>query len=107
MFGTATFFTNPRRVTMLVLRRKIGERLVIGTGIVITVASVCGKQVCLGVETPGDVPILRAELSYQDAETSSSLKGGTEPSGAVRRSEQAQERREREAESLSFRVSNV
>jgi hypothetical protein len=45
MFGTATFFTNPRKVTMLVLSRKIGERLVIGTGIVITLEAIQARVI--------------------------------------------------------------
>jgi carbon storage regulator len=52
---------------MLVLNRKIGERIVIGDGIVVTVVKVQGKQVRLGIEAPLSVSIRRQELLPQDA----------------------------------------
>jgi carbon storage regulator len=52
---------------MLVLSRKKGERLMIGSGIVLTVLEVRGTSVRLGIEAPGDVPILREELSWAEA----------------------------------------
>lgn len=48
---------------MLVLSRKIGERIVIGNGIVVTVLEVKGRQVRLGIEAPLAVPIWRGELA--------------------------------------------
>jgi carbon storage regulator len=47
---------------MLVLSRKIGERLIIGDNIVVTVNRVAGNRVTLGIEAPGDVRIVRGEL---------------------------------------------
>ena len=47
---------------MLVLSRKVGERIVLGCGVVVTVAAVHGSQVRLGVEAPPDVIVLREEL---------------------------------------------
>lgn len=51
---------------MLVLSRKIGERVVIGDGIVVTVLEVKGRQVRLGFDAPPEVQIWRGELSFQD-----------------------------------------
>jgi carbon storage regulator len=48
---------------MLVLSRKPGEKLVIGGGITLTLLGVQGNQVRLGVDAPGRVRILRAELA--------------------------------------------
>jgi carbon storage regulator len=48
---------------MLVLSRKIGERMVIGEGIVLTVLEVDGRRIRLGIEAPADVAIWRKELS--------------------------------------------
>ena len=48
---------------MLVLSRKVGERVVIGDGIVVTVLEVKGRQVRLGFEAPPDVQIWRGELA--------------------------------------------
>ena len=52
---------------MLVLNRKVGERIVIGEEIVITVVSVHGQQVRVGIEAPGSVPIWREELLNAEA----------------------------------------
>lgn len=48
---------------MLVLKRYVGEKILIGDDIVITVAGVRGGKVVLGVEAPPHVLILRSELA--------------------------------------------
>jgi carbon storage regulator CsrA len=47
---------------MLVLTRKLNERIVIGDNIRITVVGIRGHHVRLGIEAPQDVTILRDEL---------------------------------------------
>jgi carbon storage regulator len=47
---------------MLVLSRKIGERILIGDQIKITVVRVAQGIVRLGVEAPTEMPIIREEL---------------------------------------------
>ncbi|MGA2254097.1 MAG: carbon storage regulator CsrA [Thermoguttaceae bacterium] len=47
---------------MLVLSRKLGESIVIGNGITVTVVDVHGERVRLGFTAPADVPIHREEL---------------------------------------------
>ena len=47
---------------MLVLSRKIGEKLVIGDNITVVVSRVAGNRVTLGIEAPADVRIVRGEL---------------------------------------------
>ena len=49
---------------MLILTRRAGESLHIGDGIQITVFSVQGKQVKLGINVPDDVTVYRNEV-YQ------------------------------------------
>lgn len=48
---------------MLVLSRKVSERLVIGDNITIVVNRIAGNRVTLGIEAPGDIRIVRGELS--------------------------------------------
>jgi carbon storage regulator len=48
---------------MLVLTRKPGEKIHIGSGITITVVEVRGAKIRLGIDAPDDVPIFRAELN--------------------------------------------
>jgi len=47
---------------MLVLSRKIGEKLIIGDNITVVVSKIAGNRVTLGIEAPGDVRIVRGEL---------------------------------------------
>lgn len=47
---------------MLVLTRKVGEKIMIGSSIVITVIDVEEGRVRLGISAPDYVLILRAEL---------------------------------------------
>ena len=47
---------------MLVLTRKVGERILIGDDVVIEVLEVRGDRVRIGARAPGDVKILREEL---------------------------------------------
>lgn len=51
---------------MLVLSRKVGERVVIGDQIVVTVLEVKGRQVRLGFEAPPDIQIWRGELAFHE-----------------------------------------
>ncbi|HUE75028.1 MAG TPA: carbon storage regulator [Pirellulaceae bacterium] len=53
---------------MLVLSRKIGEKLVIGEGITVVVNRIAGNRVTLGIEAPRDVRIVRAELRPMELE---------------------------------------
>jgi carbon storage regulator len=48
---------------MLVLTRKPGEKIHIGSGITITVAEIKGNKVRLGIAAPEEVSIFRAELN--------------------------------------------
>ena len=47
---------------MLILRRKPGEKIVIGDNIVVLVAEINGSTVQIGVEAPREIPVHRDEL---------------------------------------------
>ena len=47
---------------MLVLSRKVGEKVIVGNNIVLTVVEVNGNRVRLGIEAPRDTAIVRGEL---------------------------------------------
>jgi len=52
-------------VTMLILTRRVDERLVIGDDVTITVLAVKGRQVRIGIEAPQEVPVHREEIYQQ------------------------------------------
>ena len=47
---------------MLILTRKLGERITIGDNIVITLLEITGSQVRLGIEAPKGISIHRQEI---------------------------------------------
>jgi carbon storage regulator len=51
-----------RRTGMLILTRRVGETLMIGSDIVVTVLGVKGNQVRIGVKAPKDVAVHREEI---------------------------------------------
>ncbi len=48
---------------MLVLSRKLNEKIVIDGGIVVTIVKIDRNQVRIGIEAPPDVPVFREEIS--------------------------------------------
>lgn len=50
---------------MLVLSRKIGERILIGDNIAVTVVRITGNGVRIGIEAPSDMAVIRQELKDQ------------------------------------------
>lgn len=57
---------------MLVLSRKVGERILIGDNISVTVVRVSGGGVRLGIEAPAELPVVREELQQSLNEDSNS-----------------------------------
>jgi carbon storage regulator len=50
---------------MLVLSRKVGERILIGEDISVTVVRIAGGAVRIGVEAPPELAVIRQELKDQ------------------------------------------
>ncbi len=59
---------------MLILTRRVGETLMIGDEVTVTVLGVKGNQVRIGINAPKDVAVHREEI-YQR------IKGENEPAG--------------------------
>jgi carbon storage regulator len=47
---------------MLVLTRRVGERIVIADDIVVTIVKLNGKQIRVAIEAPPDVRVYRGEI---------------------------------------------
>jgi carbon storage regulator len=50
---------------MLVLSRKVGERLLVGKDIVILVTQIRGDKVRIGIEAPPEYRVVREELEQK------------------------------------------
>jgi carbon storage regulator len=68
---------------MLVLTRKLGEKILIGDDIVITVLDVRGDSIRLGVDAPRGISIQRAEI------LSAVIEANIEANSAVRQDDDA------------------
>lgn len=70
---------------MLVLTRKPGESLMIGDNIELTVISISGDQVKLGINAPKHIDIHRKEIYLQiGAENKSASAGVTDLTGLLK-----------------------
>lgn len=56
---------------MLVLSRKVGEQLIVGDNIVLTVNRISGNRVAIGIEAPREVSVVRGELNQKELDKSS------------------------------------
>jgi carbon storage regulator len=52
-----------REMAMLVLSRKLGEKIIIGENIRITVVKIDRNQIRIGIEAPSDIPVYREEIA--------------------------------------------
>ena len=62
IFDTIKHHPKHTEVAMLVLSRKPGERIMIGDRISVTVVTVHGKFVRLGIDAPKEMPVHREEV---------------------------------------------
>ena len=75
------YFVNVRvdcsEIVMLILTRRVGETLVIGDEVLVTVLGVRGNQVRIGVNAPKDVSVHREEI-YQRIQSEKGASKDTE-----------------------------
>jgi carbon storage regulator len=71
---------------MLVMRRRVGEGLLIGQGIEIEILEQGGGQVKLGIKAPRSIPIVRREILHTRIQNERAAALPANLSGIVQRS---------------------
>jgi carbon storage regulator len=61
---------------MLILTRRVGEKLIIGDNVTVTVLGVKGAQVRVGINAPRDVTVNREEIYERILKERKMLNGG-------------------------------
>ncbi len=64
---------------MLILTRRVGETVMIGDDVTVTVLGVKGNQVRLGVNAPKDIAVHREEIYERIRREQDGQEGGEEP----------------------------
>src|ERR1700754_1252461 len=83
-FGYTLFEEEQRSLSiMLVLSRKVGERIHVGDNIVLEIRRIAGNRVTVALEAPRDVRILRGELEGPAKEFRSPEAKATVPAEAL------------------------
>jgi len=63
---------------MLILTRRVGEKLVIGENVTVTVLGVKGNQVRIGIDAPRNVTVNREEIYERILKEKKQMNGASE-----------------------------
>lgn len=68
---------------MLILTRRVGETLMIGDSVTVTVLGVKGNQVRIGITAPKDVAVHREEIFQRIQKDDGTVSAGSEASAGL------------------------
>lgn len=60
---------------MLILTRKVGEKLIIGDNVTVSILSLKGNQIRIGIDAPRDIEINREEIHQKILKEREKLNG--------------------------------
>ncbi len=64
---------------MLVLSRKLGEQILIGEGVTLTVLEIQGQRIKIGIDAPRECLVLRGELNAWPADSNRAPRSSAVP----------------------------
>jgi carbon storage regulator len=85
------FLANRKGYRMLVLTRKSNQSIMIGDDVEVTVLSVMGEKVRIGIQAPQEIPVFRKEIYLEIHREEGAAQGGgaDEVSDAVQELEES------------------
>jgi carbon storage regulator len=85
------FLANRKGYRMLVLTRKSNQSIMIGDDVEVSVLSVMGEKVRIGIQAPQEIPVFRKEiyLEIHREEGAAQEAGANDESGAVQELEES------------------
>ena len=75
-YSGTTVATTPQGGTVLVLTRKSNQSIMIGDDIEVSVLSIMGEKVRIGIQAPRDIPVFRREV-YLEIQQENIAAGGS------------------------------
>ena len=60
---------------MLILSRRVGEKLIIGENVTVTILGVKGNQIRIGIDAPRDIAVNREEIYQRILKEQKALRG--------------------------------
>ncbi len=83
---------------MLILTRRVGETLIIGDDVIVTVLGIKGNQVRIGINAPKEVSVHREEI-YQRIQQEKNATTAVSPPPAVKEEKKVREKKEKKDKS--------
>ena len=83
---------------MLILTRRVGETIVIGDDVIVTVLGIKGNQVRIGINAPKDVSVHREEIYQRIQQEKNTTPAKEEPAPVVAPTTTVRKKRETKAD---------